>query len=210
MSVSSPALITQVNLRLAPNSDTSSNVVLQKSELLLDFGMPIPLETGCLIYVQLPIEFTRLYQEMSAVQVYGMFGFIKSLPFTVKSNNLVEIRDACTSYTDHSIAAKLRIKSVVNPSSVRQTSPFLIKVHSASNQLLAQTQVGLEKLKIPDSAFAPGTLRAFVLTPSNPTVQESSNVSLTFQTMNSLSANATIVIDFPSSVLLSTVCVGVP
>ena len=128
VSVSSPALITQVNLRLAPNSDTSSNVVLQKSELLLDFTMPIPLETGCLIYVQLPAEFSRAYQEMTAVQVYGMFGFIRSLPFTVKSNNLVEIRDACTSYTDNSISAKLRIKSVVNPSSVRQTSPFVIKV----------------------------------------------------------------------------------
>jgi len=128
VSVSTPALITEVNLRLSPNSDTSSNAVLEKSELLLDFAMTIPLETGCVIFVQIPIEFTQAYQEMTEVQVYGMFGFIRSLPFTVKSNNVVEIRDACTSYTENYIWAKLRIKSVVNPSSVRQTSPFSIRV----------------------------------------------------------------------------------
>lgn len=64
VTASTPAPITDLSLRLAPNSDTSSNAVLQKSELLLDFAVPVPLETGCLIYIQVPAEFTRLYQEM--------------------------------------------------------------------------------------------------------------------------------------------------
>ena len=94
-------MITDVNFRLAPNSSTSSNQVLEKSELLLDFAMPVPLETGCLIQIQVPTEFSSLYQEIKTVQVYGMFGFIRSLPFSVESNNIVEIRDACSSYTEN-------------------------------------------------------------------------------------------------------------
>lgn len=72
-------------------------------------------------------------------------------------------------------------------------------MYSALNQLLPQTQVDLEQLKIPESAFTPATLREFDLTPINPTVQESSNFQLTFHSMNSLSVNATIVIDFTYS-----------
>lgn len=139
VSASTPAPITEVSLRLAPNSETSSNAVLEKSELLLDFAMPVPLETGCLIYIQIPADFTRLYQEMTDVQVYGMFGFIRSLPFAVQANNMVEIRDACTSYTENQLWAKVRIRSVVNPSSVRETSQFVIKVQNSSRKVIAQT-----------------------------------------------------------------------
>ena len=53
-----PATISEAVIRLVPNSESSSNKVLEKSELLLDFKIPLPLETGCIISVQLPTEFT--------------------------------------------------------------------------------------------------------------------------------------------------------
>lgn len=106
--------------------------MLEKSELLLDFVMPLPLETGCKISVQIPADFTQVYQEVSKVQVYGMFGFIRSLPFTVRAPSTIEIRDACLSYTENYIEAKIRIKHVVNPSSVRDTEPFIILVHDST------------------------------------------------------------------------------
>lgn len=68
-----------------------------------------------------------------------MFGNIRSLPFSVLANNMVEIRDACTSYTENQLWAKVRLRSVVNPSSVRTTYPFVIKVKNKAKIVIAQT-----------------------------------------------------------------------
>ena len=52
ISVSEPAEITDATLRLVPGSSASrSNKVLERSELILDFQMPLPLDTGCTISV---------------------------------------------------------------------------------------------------------------------------------------------------------------
>ena len=69
-----------------------------------------------------------------------MFGFIRNLPFKVKAPSTIEIRDACLNYIENHIEAKIRIKSVVNPSAVRDTEPYKIKVHDSSGKLLAQTE----------------------------------------------------------------------
>ena len=61
------------------------------------------------------------------------------MPFTVRAPSTIEIRDACLSYTENYIEAKIRIKHVVNPSSVRDTEAFTIKVQDSSGQLLAKT-----------------------------------------------------------------------
>ena len=75
----------------------------------MDFEIPLPLETGCIISIQLPAEFTQVYQQVTVIEAYGMFGFIRELPFKVGSGNLIEIEDACLSYTENYVEAKIKI-----------------------------------------------------------------------------------------------------
>ena len=82
-----------------------------------------------------------------------MFGFIRELPFKVGSGNLIEIEDACLSYTENYIEAKIKISNVVNPSSVRDTSSFIIKVMDKDKMVLAETEAG--QFFVPSTEFAP-------------------------------------------------------
>ena len=130
--------------------------------------MPLPLETGCSISVQLPADFTQVYQEVSQVQVYGMFGFIRSVPYTVRSPSTIEIRDACLSYTANYIEAKIRIKHVVNPSSVRDTGPFYIRAYAQTGELIAETQG--DSFIVSATEFVTADLTVMHIVPSNPIV----------------------------------------
>ena len=176
----------------------TSNKVLEKSELLLDFDMPLPLESGCKITVQLPSEFTEVYQQVSQIQVYGMFGFIRNLPFTVKALSIIEIRDACLSYIENHIEAKIRIKSVINPNAVRDTESFRIEVHDSSGNLLAQTEG--DQFFVPASEFQSAQLTELSIVPSNPIIQEKSSLSFNIQTKNKLSSEAKIIVLLPNDI----------
>ena len=52
-----PAHISDMTLALSPNSLSSSNRVNERSQLLIDFAMPMPLAAGCTIFVKLPADF---------------------------------------------------------------------------------------------------------------------------------------------------------
>lgn len=134
-----------------------------------------------------------------------MFGFIRSLPFSVLAQQTIEIKDACLSYTENQIEAKIRIKSVVNPSSVRDTDPFRITVLDANRLILAQTEDS-GAFFVPASQFATAELVSASFEPSNPVVQEPSNLRLSFQTKNKLSSQAMIKIELPSVLELSNEC----
>lgn len=71
------------------------------------------------------------------MQAYGMFGFLRSLPFNLRGSNALEIEDACLDFTENFLDAKIRISHVVNPSSVRDTSIFSVRVLDTSGQLVA-------------------------------------------------------------------------
>ena len=102
------------------------------------------------------------------MQVYGMFGFIRSLPYTVRSPSTIEIRDACLSYTANYIEAKIRIKHVVNPSSVRDTGPFYIRAYAQTGELIAETQG--DSFIVSATEFVTADLTVMHIVPSNPIV----------------------------------------
>ena len=97
-----------------------------------------------------------------------MFGFIRSVPFTLLSNNVIEIKDACLSYADNSFAdATIKIMYVKNPRLVADTQSFKIQIENRAGKTVAVTQ---EAVIIHASQFTPGDFQSFNVLASNPTV----------------------------------------
>ena len=81
-----------------------------------------------------------MYHLVETVQIEGMFGFIRSVPYTLLSNNVIEIEDACLSYADNTIAnATIKIRYVQNPSLVVDTESFKVQIEDRDRQTLALT-----------------------------------------------------------------------
>ena len=84
-----------------------------------------------------------LEKSILAVQSYGMFGFIRDLPFFIRPQNVLEIRDACLTYLESDVRGKLRISNLNNPSTVRQTESFSLHVLDENGNMLAKTDADL-------------------------------------------------------------------
>ena len=62
---------------------------------------------------------------------------MRSLPFTVRPQNLLEIRDACPTYLENDLRGKIRISYVLNPSTVRETGTFSQYVLDTNGNMVA-------------------------------------------------------------------------
>ena len=100
----------------------------------------MPLYAGCIIQVSIPSDFKGLQHLVETVQIEGMFGFIRSAPYTLLENNVIEIEEACLSYADNSIAnATVKIKYVQNPGLIADTQSFKIQVQDKLRRTMAVT-----------------------------------------------------------------------
>ena len=147
--------------------------------------MPVPLHSGCIIQVSIPSDFTGLHHLVEEVQIQGMFGFIRSVPYTLLANNVVKIYDACLSYADNSFAdATIKIKYLQNPAVVTDTQSFEIQITDKDERTVALTQ---EAIILTASQFTPGEFQDFNVIASNPTVQEASSLTVSLRSTNRLS-----------------------
>jgi hypothetical protein len=64
--------------------DSGSAIINQNSGLKFDFNVPIPLVTGCIFSVKVPDSHSKnLSTIMKTLYVYGMFGSLRIMPFTI-------------------------------------------------------------------------------------------------------------------------------
>jgi hypothetical protein len=71
----------------------------------------VPLNAGCVIHIAVPDDFSDLRLSLTAVKVYGMFGFIRSLPFSVNDQD-IQVNDACPSFIANSSRATIRLEGM--------------------------------------------------------------------------------------------------
>ena len=103
--------------------------VQEFSDFTISFKVPVPVEEGCIVTIQLPEDFDLIAGELQRVQGWGIFGFPVDLNFGVdESERVIKIVDQCTKYSDAKTITALKITSIMNPSLVKQTKSFSIKV----------------------------------------------------------------------------------
>jgi hypothetical protein len=135
LSVSTPANIADSIVRL----DSGSSVVAQQSGLRFDFSSPIPLVAGCIINIKVPESFsTDLDTNLKYLYAYGLFGSMKSLPFT-SSGNIIEIQDACSTLLMNEMIGSIKIKYFKNPDSVRDSGDFEIMIKDMNSNMIAKS-----------------------------------------------------------------------
>ena len=184
--------------------DQGSSVISEKSGLRIDFEMPVPLHAGCFIALSVPSDFKGLYHLVETVQLEGMFGFIREVPFSLLPNNVIAIEDACPSYTDNSFSnATINIQHVQNPEVVADTQSFKILVYDRLKNVIAASE---DPLIVNATQFTPGQFESFNITATNPTVQEESSILVTMQSTTKLSQDARIELLIPKEVSLSSTC----
>ena len=92
LQLTEPAIISDMVAELTGGSTE----VAALSTLALSFLSPVPLQYGCKILISLPLELTDLRDVLETVQVSGMFGSKRTVPFIFKDNNVIEVTEACS------------------------------------------------------------------------------------------------------------------
>ena len=133
------------------------------------------------MYLQIPTDFSLDKESLKSIQAYGAFGFMRTLPFEIRPQNLIEIKDACLNFINaNHLKAKLRINYLINPSTVRDTEPFAIQILDLNGNTLAVSDSGdtANSATIKASAFAPTKLTKTLFWAENAVVQEQTSLMM--------------------------------
>lgn len=123
-----------------------------------------------------------------------MFGFIRSLPFSV-SDQFVQINGACPTFTENSSPATIRLEGLQNPPIVKATQTFKVVVTDSQGGTIAMTT---SPFGIPADSFKPGAFSQAKLLLVNPTVQEASGLSVSLLPDHKLSQDGRVIFTLPT------------
>ena len=184
------------NTTLQANDTT---IVQELAVFRVQFFVPVPLDSGCIIDVTYPSDFTLSGSNLTTVQGIGLFGGSRTLTGSVNSgNNTYTITDGCNSYVSQDQLGILDFTSIHNPFTVKTTGSLSIYVKDSSQFDIAQITTGVTY------TATTGTLNNVTLTPETTTVATSTSITITFLPVHELTAdNVQITITLPSDVTIT-------
>lgn len=173
--------------------------VQEKAVFRLQFKIPVPLNSGCIMDITFPSDFTLNGADLTTVQGFGLFGGARVLTGSLNvGNNTYTISDGCDGYVSQDIIGILDFNSVENPFSIKPTGSVSIYVKDSSQFSVAQITAGITY------TATVGTLTGVTLTPENTVVATSTSITMTFLPAHSLIADETrIEITLPSDVSIT-------
>jgi hypothetical protein len=78
--------------------------VQQYTDIAIPFKVPIPVEGGCIILIEIPEDFTVKAGDVSQVNGYGIFGGITDLIAQIdETARTIKIVDQCRPYSGANI-----------------------------------------------------------------------------------------------------------
>ena len=192
--VRTPAVVYNTTLQA---KDTTT--VQEIAELRVQFFVPVPLDSGCIIDVTYPSDFTLSGNSNSTVQGIGLFGASRTLNSTINTgNNTHTITDGCSSYVSENQLGILDFRNIKNPFTVKTTGSIAIYVKDSNLFNIAQITTGV------NYTATAGTLNNVTLTPEITTVATSTSITITFLPVHELTADdAQITITLPSDVTIT-------
>lgn len=178
---------------------SSTTEVQEKAVFRLQFKIPVPVNSGCIIDITFPSDFSLSGADLTTVQGFGLFGGARTLTGSLNvGNNTYTITDGCTSYVSQDIIGILDFNSIQNPFSVQPTGSVQVYVKDSSQFSIAQVTAGITY-----TATA-GTLTGVTLTPENTIVSTTTSISLTFLPAHKLLASQTrIEVTLPTDVSIT-------
>ena len=165
----------------------------------VQFFVPVPLDSGCVIDVTYPSDFTISRNNLRSVQGVGLFGESRTLTGSLNTgNNTYTITDGCNSYVAQDQPGILDFSTIQNPFTVKTTGSLAIYVKDSNQFDIAQITTGVTY------TATEGTLNNVTLTPEITTVATTTSITITFLPEHELSAdNVQITITLPSDVTIT-------
>jgi hypothetical protein len=194
--VTTPATVFDTSFAVTSGSTT---VVQESTVFRLQFKIPVPLNSGCIMDITFPSDFTLNGAELTTVRGLGLFGGARTLSGSLNvGNNTYTITDGCTTYVSANIFAIIDFNSIKNPDSIKPTSSVQVFVKDSSQFSVAQITAGITYIA------TTGTVTGITLTPENTIVSTTTAITLTFLPAHSLYADESrIEITLPSDVSIT-------
>ena len=176
-----------------------TTVVQEKAVLRLQFYIPVPLNSGWVVDIQYPSDFTLSGADLTTVIGYGLFGGARTLTGSLNTgNNTYTITDGWSTYVSQNIIAILDFNSIANPFSVKTTSSISIYVKDSSLFPIAQLITGITY------TATTGTLTGISLTPDSTIVSSVTSATIKFLPAHKLKASTSqLLVTLPSDVSLA-------
>jgi hypothetical protein len=176
-----------------------TTIVQELAELRIQFYVPVPLNSGCIIDVTFPSDFVLSGADLTNVQGFGLFGGSRALTGSVNvGNNTYTITDGCSTYVSQDQLAIMDFSSVENPFTVKTTGSIAIYIKDVNQYAIAQITSGITY------ASTVGTISNLTLTPEVTTVATLTAITISFLPEHSLTASdVAITITLPSDVAIT-------
>lgn len=110
------------------NLNATNKIVNSYATYTLTVNLPMPLETGCILMIDIPLDVT-FDEKLTDVQVYGIFGYQRKVQFSLSGDyRKLRIDDACLEYREESNPAVIIITQLKNPRAVMPTGSFILSI----------------------------------------------------------------------------------
>ena len=140
LQVTEYARISQGKLEVRNADSEQAGMIQRAEEMKLSFYLPVPLNEGCKVTVELPQQYSVM--TVTAVTSLGAFGSIKV--FTAKKQTLwldtqknSFMIEACESYKENDNLAILYIDQLVHPRYERMTDSLKVIIQTAQGRKVA-------------------------------------------------------------------------
>jgi hypothetical protein len=176
-----------------------TTIVQENAVFRLQFKVPVPLNTGCIMDITFPSDFIISGADLTTVQGFGLFGGSRTLTGSLNvGNNTYTISDGCDGYVAQDLVGILDFNSIENPFSVLPTGSVQIFVKDSSQFPVAQITTGITY------TATVGTLTGITLTPETTIVSSTTAIVITFLPAHRLIADTTqIQITLPADVSIA-------
>ena len=166
------------------SNDTTT--VQELAVFRIQFFVPVPLNTGCILDVVFPDDFQLSASNLTNVQGIGLFGGSRALTGSVNTgNNTYTISNGCTSYVSQDQLGIMDFSFVENPFTIKETESVSIFVKDSSQFSIAEITTGVTY------SATEGTIYNVTLTPEVTTVSAETAITVTFLPEHELTATDT-------------------
>ncbi|CAI2377119.1 unnamed protein product [Moneuplotes crassus] len=179
-------------------SASTTSQVQENSVFRVTFQVPVPLESGCIVEIKFPSDFTSF--SINEVRGYSLFGgpTVKSGGSFNAGSNTYTLPNSCTDYVASGTQGIIDFDSIENPMSTRPTGSVEIYVKDSSQFLIGQLTTGITHTS------TTGTITGISLTPDNTIVSTTTSATIKFLPAHNLLDNESrIVITLPSDVSIA-------
>ena len=194
LKVTSPAEITLDKL-----SSLTTKIVQEETILEITFRSPVPLDTGCILVIEFPVDLPISTTILKNVRTVGLFGTARNFTGVTYDTiaRTVTITDGCQSYVDNTISGILQFINIENPISTKPTDSIILRLSDSGGNSIAEKTSGIQYV----ATF--GTMASGSMTATPTTIGSLSRIAISLFPSHKITTAGALKITFPNEFTLT-------